>query len=97
MPKCENPLIYTGSDWCGLIKDKNGPWAQCLEKFDQSLLRTLFETCVYDICAREKEPPAQNETLCEVYQEVNSNCLEMASKLKQDWRFNWRQVTNCSI
>lgn len=94
-PKCENPLVYTSSDWCGRVKDPNGPWSQCLEKFEKSLMRTLFETCVYDVCAFEKDPAAQNETLCQVYQEVTADCLEISSKLNLNWKFDWRTVSNC--
>lgn len=95
-PKCENPLVYLGPEWCGRIRDTNGPWRQCLDRMDQSLQRILFETCVYDVCALENNRDDQLAALCEVYAELTDNCLEISDELKLNWKFDWRPATNCS-
>lgn len=96
-PKCANPLVYTTLDWCGRIRDVNGPWGECVKIIDQGTLKNIFENCVSDICALENMKTKQTEALCEIFEQIVDACYDLGRKEKFNWRFLWRDKTQCGI
>lgn len=96
-PKCDNPLIYSKPEWCGVIKDNSSPWKECIKNVDEDVIKAIFEGCVLDMCALEEDQEVQNENLCLQLQEINAACLELSQELNKDWNFDWRKITNCRI
>lgn len=59
---------------------------------DSTLLNSMFKACQFDLCALENDPVDQQKYKCSAYTQLNSYCLN----INQNWRFNWRTLTNCS-
>jgi len=95
-PKCANPLVYTSLNWCGRISDMNSPWAECIKKADESILKSLFQNCVADICEAEYLNMNQTQILCDTFEEMVDSCYILGKSLNLNWKFLWRGKTNCS-
>ncbi|CAF0928390.1 unnamed protein product, partial [Brachionus calyciflorus] len=85
---------YSTSKWCGLIKDRNGPWRSCILSLSDEILNNLYDSCMFDMCALEGNSTAQNEYKCKAYEELTDKCYESISSLSQ---INWRTLAGCPI
>ena len=52
----------------------------------------MFRACQFDLCALENDPVNQQKYKCNAYSQLNSKCLS----INQNWKFIWRNQTNCS-
>ena len=89
---CINKTIYKNNEWCGLIRNTTGPWAQCLTLLDLNVITGIYDGCLTDVCSGENNKTLQAEFKCKSYEEINDACNEiLLSVLKTDWR----GITKC--
>ncbi|RMZ97258.1 c-binding -like isoform X2, partial [Brachionus plicatilis] len=88
--KCKNETVYRNYEWCGVIRNYQGPWAECLLKIDPVLLEGIYEGCLFDLCASEENKTLQNEYRCKAYEQITSVCSGLLGSL-----INWRIKVNC--
>lgn len=88
--KCTND--YSGTEWCGLMKSRNGPWRICISYLSKEILDQLYDACLFDTCALENDPVSQKEFKCKTFEEFTQKCYESLSFLSQ---INWRTAANC--
>lgn len=62
---------------------------------DAKLVEGLFQACLFDMCALESDPTAQNTLKCAAYEQLNTFCLNYARANKLNWLFPWRTPTAC--
>lgn len=88
--KCTND--YSTTEWCGLMKSRNGPWKTCISFLSTEILDQLYAVCLFDMCALESDPKSQTDFKCKVFEELTQKCYQSLSFLSQ---INWRTLTDC--
>ncbi|CAH1271437.1 ZAN [Branchiostoma lanceolatum] len=85
-PVCPAGLmtVVSGTGSCGLIKDTNGPFADCQAVVDP---KDFFEDCVFDMCAQNGD----TEALCESLGAYADACEDAGVKI------TWRSATICPM
>nr|XP_049615661.1 zonadhesin, like isoform X24 [Syngnathus scovelli] len=96
-PKCKKPNItnpgcdeeeenlYESSAYCGLLLDKNGPFAVCHPKVNPN---NYFQDCVFDLCALDGAKPV----LCEAIESYANECQDRGVDIG-----SWRNETFCPL
>ncbi|XP_037116970.1 zonadhesin, like isoform X3 [Syngnathus acus] len=96
-PKCKKPSItdpgcdeeeenlYESSAYCGLLLDKNGPFAVCHPKVNPN---NYFQDCVFDLCALDGAKPV----LCEAIESYANECQDRGVDIG-----SWRNKTFCPV
>ena len=87
--QCKNNKVYTSI--CDFIKNKTGPWKDCIGKMSILVLENLHSSCVNTMCALEGDKSQLNYR-CLAFEEMTDKCLKLSSVPQT----NWRAVTNCS-
>lgn len=85
---CQNHTLYSTNEWCGIIKNPNGPWSKCLIYLNKNILNGIFESCLFDVCANEANKNLQNQNRCNAFEQLANECnfLEQLSNITEDWR-----------
>ncbi|XP_051914405.1 IgGFc-binding protein-like [Hippocampus zosterae] len=86
-PGCteEEESLYESSAYCGLLLDKNGPFAVCHPKVNPN---NYFQDCVFDLCALDGAKPV----LCEAIEAYASECQDRGVDIGP-----WRNETFCPL
>ncbi|XP_061920411.1 zonadhesin, like [Entelurus aequoreus] len=86
-PECneEDEKLYESSAYCGLLLDKNGPFAVCHPKVNPN---NYFQDCVFDLCALDGAKPA----LCDAIEAYANECQDRGVKIGP-----WRNQTFCPL
>ncbi|XP_019732999.1 zonadhesin, like [Hippocampus comes] len=86
-PGCneEEESLYESSAYCGLLLDKNGPFAVCHPKVNPN---NYFQDCVFDLCALDGAKPV----LCEAIEAYASECQDRGVNIGP-----WRNETFCPL
>ena len=85
-PSCPTEIEekYSENDQCGMIKDKNGSFGECLYMLSDDEIETLFLACVFDVCASRGE---EQQQVCEALDNLQDRCYEEDDfKNSIDWR-----------
>lgn len=86
--------MYKNNEWCGMIKDRNGPWSECLRLIDPNVLEGIYDGCLFDMCATEQKPELQSDYRCKAYEEIADTCNSI---LNSNQISNWRFTTRCRM
>ncbi|KAK3092565.1 hypothetical protein FSP39_004471 [Pinctada imbricata] len=65
--------IATNS-YCGMIKDKNGPFAECIDA-DNNLSDQFFKSCQDDVCSFDSKDDVAREMACMALESFAETCL----------------------
>ncbi|CAF0786128.1 unnamed protein product [Brachionus calyciflorus] len=89
---CDYKATYESK--CSLMKDKNGPWKNCITNLPSDLLDTLYNSCVLDMCALENNSK-QIDYMCYAFEELTTKCYELVNSSQIFWRTNTRCPKTC--
>ena len=78
------------NQYCGLITDPLGPFAECIASFPKMALE-FFASCKYDTCASEGNPEMVMKTRCMSLEAFAEECAEQGVPLK------WRTPSLCRM
>ena len=53
-PKCDKKK-YQSKEFCGLLKDKSGPFSACLSKMKSEEIDSTYDLCEFDMCHDKKD------------------------------------------
>ncbi|KAG8540508.1 hypothetical protein GDO81_019163, partial [Engystomops pustulosus] len=83
-PPCslENEELYGSNAFCGLIRNKDGPFKKCHSVIDPDI---FFDSCVYDLCV------LGDETLCSAIEAYADACQRAGVPIV------WRNSSFCPI
>ncbi|XP_077357683.1 IgGFc-binding protein-like isoform X3 [Festucalex cinctus] len=86
-PGCDNEeeKLYESSAYCGLLLNKNGPFAVCHPKVNPI---NYFQDCVFDLCALDGAKPV----LCEAIESYVNECQDRGVEIGP-----WRNETFCPL
>ncbi|XP_061664711.1 zonadhesin, like isoform X2 [Syngnathoides biaculeatus] len=86
-PGCdeEGQKLYESSAYCGVLLDKNGPFAVCHPKVNPN---NYFRDCVFDLCALDGAKPV----LCEAIEAYANECQDRGVDIGP-----WRNETFCPL
>ncbi|KAL0970016.1 hypothetical protein UPYG_G00235980 [Umbra pygmaea] len=76
---------YEGSGYCGMLLDKNGPFAICHAKVNPN---KFFKDCVFDLCELDGAKPI----LCEAIESYVNKCQDRGVAIGA-----WRNSTFCPL
>jgi len=94
-PKCKDPELYEGPEWCGLIKSANSPWKSALKFLNKATIDDTILGCSFDLCALEGNKK-QREYFCKDMEHFNDRVLNRYHLLtKKKTQFSWRIKANC--
>lgn len=84
-PSCDitQKVLYEKKDFCGIIKDPNGPFRDCHAKVDPA---DYFEDCVFDVCLYH----GRRDVLCQAIASYTSECQANGAKV-----YTWRTTQFC--
>lgn len=71
------------NNYCGWIKDQNGPFGLCVAAVDPEYLDELFETCVIEVC---NNFTVGHDSACNALTGFEFECGEMFLKPDPSWR-----------
>ncbi|KAM8881606.1 zonadhesin, like [Synchiropus picturatus] len=85
LPGCDEDEqeIYEDSKFCGMLLDKNGPFAACHRKVNPN---NYFKDCLFDLCELDGAQPV----LCEAIEAYVNECQDRGVTIKP-----WRNDTFC--
>uniref|UniRef100_A0A3B3TRJ8 Fc gamma binding protein n=1 Tax=Poecilia latipinna TaxID=48699 RepID=A0A3B3TRJ8_9TELE len=86
-PTCDitDKIQYEKKDFCGIIRDPDGPFRECHSKVDPA---DYFEDCVYDVCLYK----GRKDVLCQAITSYTSACQEVGAKVH-----SWRTSQFCDV
>ena len=58
--------------FCGLMKDEEGPFSECLRKVSH---KGHLDSCVYDVCVNEGHVTIMRELACAALYVMNQECM----------------------
>ena len=58
-------------------------------------LGSLFDSCVFDMCATSSNVTLQDSFRCDDYAQLNDKCNQLSQANNLGLIFNWRTPTNC--
>ncbi|KAM4714652.1 zonadhesin, like [Anableps anableps] len=87
IPGCdqEEEELYESSGYCGILLDKNGPFAACHPKVNPN---NYFRDCVFDLCELDGARPI----LCEAIEAYVNECQDRGVTIRP-----WRNETFCPL
>ncbi|XP_043953834.1 zonadhesin, like [Gambusia affinis] len=87
IPGCdqEEEELYESSGYCGILLDKNGPFAACHPKVNPN---NYFRDCVFDLCELDGARPI----LCEAIEAYVTECQDRGVAIGA-----WRNETFCPL
>ncbi|MED6284797.1 hypothetical protein CHARACLAT_022625, partial [Characodon lateralis] len=87
VPGCdeEEEELFESSGYCGILLDKNGPFAACHSKVNPN---NYFRDCVFDLCELNGAKPI----LCEAIEAYINECQDRGVNIGQ-----WRNETFCPL
>ncbi|XP_038159106.1 zonadhesin, like isoform X6 [Cyprinodon tularosa] len=87
IPGCdqEEQELYEGSGYCGILLDKDGPFAACHPKVNPN---NHFKDCLFDLCELEGARPI----LCEAIEAYVNECQDRGVNIGP-----WRNDTFCPL
>nr|XP_046237582.1 zonadhesin, like [Scatophagus argus] len=87
IPGCDEDEqdLYESSGYCGILLDKNGPFAVCHPKVNPN---NYFKNCVFDLCELEGHKPI----LCEAIEAYVNECQDRGVNIGP-----WRNETFCPL
>ncbi|KAJ0006358.1 hypothetical protein NQD34_013631 [Periophthalmus magnuspinnatus] len=87
IPGCTNDEqdLYESSGFCGILLDKNGPFAKCHAKV---IPNNYFKDCVFDLCELDGAKPV----LCEAIEAYANECQDRGVEIGA-----WRNDTFCPL
>ncbi|XP_071334202.1 zonadhesin, like isoform X3 [Trachinotus anak] len=87
IPGCdeEEQELYESSGYCGILLDKNGPFAVCHPRVNPN---SYFRDCVFDLCELDGTKPA----LCEAIEAYVNECQDRGVNIGP-----WRNETFCPL
>ncbi|XP_072315847.1 zonadhesin, like [Eucyclogobius newberryi] len=87
IPGCTNEEeeLYKSSGFCGILLDKNGPFAKCHPKI---IPNNYFKDCVFDLCELDGATPV----LCEAIESYANECQDRGVEVAA-----WRNDTFCPL
>uniref|UniRef100_A0A1I8IQE6 VWFD domain-containing protein n=1 Tax=Macrostomum lignano TaxID=282301 RepID=A0A1I8IQE6_9PLAT len=88
---CEqNPGRKTWSELtCGVIKNPNGPFKDCLLALDDDTVQTFYENCIFDACGCDSGGDC--ECVCSAMAGFADHCSDVGVHVK------WRSMDNCPL
>ncbi|KAM9852132.1 IgGFc-binding protein [Aulostomus maculatus] len=86
-PDCDitQKIQYEKGDFCGMLKDPNGPFRDCHAKVDPA---GFFDDCVYDVCLYK----GRKDVLCQSISTYTSACQNAGAKV-----YSWRTSQFCAV
>ncbi|KAM6960357.1 LOW QUALITY PROTEIN: zonadhesin, like [Tautogolabrus adspersus] len=87
IPECdeEEQDLYESSGYCGILLDKNGPFAVCHPKVNPN---NYFQDCLFDLCELDGAKPI----LCEAIEAYVNECQDRGVNVRP-----WRNETFCPL
>ncbi|XP_053199886.1 zonadhesin, like [Scomber japonicus] len=87
IPGCdeEEQELYESSGYCGILLDKNGPFAVCHRKVNPN---NYFKDCIFDLCELDGAKPI----LCEAIEAYVNECQDRGVNIGP-----WRNETFCPL
>ncbi|XP_071022377.1 IgGFc-binding protein-like [Oncorhynchus clarkii lewisi] len=87
IPGCTDDELdrYEGSGYCGMLLDKNGPFAVCHPKVNPN---SFFKDCLFDLCELDGAQPI----LCESIESYVNDCQDRGVTIG-----TWRNSTFCPL
>ncbi|XP_036843242.1 IgGFc-binding protein isoform X8 [Oncorhynchus mykiss] len=87
IPGCTNDELdrYESSGYCGMLLDKNGPFAVCHPKVNPN---SFFKDCLFDLCELDGAQPI----LCESIESYVNDCQDRGVTIG-----TWRNSTFCPL
>ncbi|XP_070814330.1 zonadhesin, like [Chaetodon trifascialis] len=87
IPECDEEVqeLYESSGYCGILMDKNGPFAVCHRKINPN---NYLRDCVFDLCELEGAKPV----LCEAIEAYVNECQDRGINIGP-----WRNETFCPL
>lgn len=84
-PACDitDKVKYEKKDFCGILRDPNGPFRDCHAKIDPA---AYFEDCVYDVCLYK----GRKDVLCQAITSYMSECQAAGATV-----YSWRKKHFC--
>ena len=89
-PKCDakDAKRFGNDKFCGILVDKKGVFAKCIASFPE-MAKEYFDSCVFDICALEKDPKEFKLSRCDSLEAFAAECEEKGVIM------NWRSSKLC--
>ncbi|XP_071325188.1 IgGFc-binding protein [Trachinotus anak] len=86
-PDCDitQKVQYEKGDFCGILRDPNGPFRDCHAKVDPA---GHFKDCVYDVCLYK----GRKDVLCQAITSYTSACQAVGAKV-----YSWRTSQFCAV
>ena len=88
-PECtegQKQMIAT-DDFCGLIKNKMGPFKECIEAaMGSDFISEIYFECEYDVCANHPNRTAMVEVACDALTKLEEECGIDYQIIDIDWR-----------
>uniref|UniRef100_A0A3B4XQ41 Fc gamma binding protein n=1 Tax=Seriola lalandi dorsalis TaxID=1841481 RepID=A0A3B4XQ41_SERLL len=86
-PDCDitQKVQYEKGDFCGILRDPNGPFRGCHAKVDPA---GYFKDCVYDVCLYK----GRKDVLCQAITSYTSACQAAGAKV-----YSWRTSQLCAV
>ncbi|XP_038159102.1 zonadhesin, like isoform X3 [Cyprinodon tularosa] len=90
VPGCtaEEEVLYESSGYCGILLDKDGPFAACHPKVNPN---NHFKDCLFDLCELDGARPI----LCEAIEAYVNECQDRGVNVRP-WRNNTFCPLNCT-
>ncbi|XP_019955619.2 zonadhesin, like [Paralichthys olivaceus] len=85
IPGCEEKELYESSGYCGILLDKDGPFAVCHPRVNPN---NYFKDCVFDLCELDGAKPI----LCEAIEAYVNECQDRGVNIG-----TWRNETFCPL
>ncbi|XP_065806899.1 zonadhesin, like isoform X2 [Labrus bergylta] len=87
IPECdeEEQDLYESSGYCGILLDRNGPFAVCHPKVNPN---NYFQDCLFDLCELDGAKPI----LCEAIEAYVNECQDRGVSVRP-----WRNETFCPL
>ena len=78
---------FNSSDWCGHVRNENGPFAECIGNMMDEDVQDFIEDCIRDICYFKDNEALQYEYLCASASALQAACYELHNVDEDiDWR-----------
>ncbi|XP_046578431.1 uncharacterized protein LOC124286131 [Haliotis rubra] len=79
-----------GPDKCGMIKDRSGPFAACINALSREV-KEYYEACTFDACLHKDDEGEMQGALCKSLEAFASECEENGFNVK------WRSANICPM
>jgi hypothetical protein len=91
---CKDIKVYNSNQWCGQIRNVDGPWSECLKSMSKESIEFNLNACALDLCLFELSNELEKKR-CQTLAEFALTCRQLAERLNQTWSSTWRARLDC--